>query len=93
MTVLGVSGDSIESHHRFREKHGLTFDLLSDADGDTCERYGVWKEKKMYGKTHMGIERTTFVIGPDARVEHVFPKVRVDGHVDAVLAAIGEPAS
>ena len=93
MTVLGVSKDTIESHHRFREQQGLTFDLLSDADGDTCERYGVWKEKKLYGKTHMGIERTTFVIDADGRVAEVFPKVRVDGHVDAVLEAVGASPS
>lgn len=88
--IFGISKDSLESHDRFREKEGLTFELLSDADSDVSERYGVWKEKKMYGKTRMGIERTTFVIGPDGRIARVFPKVRVDGHAEEVLAAVRE---
>ncbi|MFN2383818.1 MAG: peroxiredoxin [Gemmatimonadota bacterium] len=82
--VLGISRDSVESHHAFRAKEGLTFPLLSDADGDVCERYGVWK-KKMTG---MGIERTTFVIGPDGRIARVFPRVKVEGHDREVLAAV-----
>lgn len=86
--IFGVSKDSLESHHRFREKEGLTFDLLSDEASDTCERYGVWKEKSMYGRKHMGIERTTFVIDRDGRIAEVFPKVKVDGHADEVLAAV-----
>ncbi|HWC06519.1 MAG TPA: thioredoxin-dependent thiol peroxidase, partial [Gemmatimonadota bacterium] len=83
--ILGISRDSLESHAQFREKEGLTYDLLSDVDGDVTERYGVWKEKNMYGKKQMGIERTTFVIGPDGRVAKVFPKVKVEGHADEVL--------
>ena len=89
--ILGISKDSVESHEKFREKEGLTFPLLSDAGGDVSERYGVWKEKSMYGRKHMGIERTTFVIGEDGRIAKVFPKVKVDGHaeeVGAVLASI-----
>lgn len=86
--IFGISRDSLDSHARFREKEGLTFDLLSDADGAVTERYGVWKEKTMYGKSHMGIERTTFVIGPDGRIARVFPKVKVDGHADEVLEAV-----
>ncbi|HUF90640.1 MAG TPA: thioredoxin-dependent thiol peroxidase [Gemmatimonadota bacterium] len=86
--ILGISKDSLESHHRFRQKEGLTFDLLSDEDGDVCERYGVWKEKSMYGKTHMGIERTTFVIDENGRIARVFPKVKVQGHADEVLEAV-----
>lgn len=86
--IFGVSKDSLASHHKFREKEGLTFDLLSDADSDVCERYGVWKEKSMYGRTHMGIERTTFVIDGAGRVAKVFPKVKVDGHADEVLEAV-----
>jgi peroxiredoxin Q/BCP len=86
--ILGVSKDSLASHHRFREKEGLTFDLLSDEGSDVCERYGVWKEKSMYGRTHMGIERTTFVIDTGGRIAKVFPKVKVDGHADEVLEAV-----
>ena len=86
--ILGVSKDSLASHHKFREKEGLTFDLLSDEDSDVCERYGVWKEKSMYGRTHMGIERTTFVIDGGGRIAKVFPKVKVDGHADEVLEAV-----
>jgi peroxiredoxin Q/BCP len=88
--IYGISKDSLSSHAKFREKEGLTFDLLSDADSDVAERYGVWKEKKMYGKSHMGIERTTFVIDPGGRVARVFPKVRVDGHAEEVLKAVQE---
>lgn len=86
--VLGVSRDSVESHRKFREKEGLTFPLLSDVDGKVCERYGVWKEKTMVGKTHMGIERTTFVIDENGRIAKLFPKVRVEGHDREVLAAL-----
>lgn len=87
--VYGISKDSLESHAKFRAKEGLSFHLLSDADDDVCERYGVWKEKKMYGRTSMGIERTTFVVDPDGRIARVFPKVRVDGHAEEVLQAVG----
>ncbi len=86
--ILGVSKDSVASHHRFRQKEGLTFHLLSDEESDVSERYGVWKEKSMYGKTHMGIERTTFVIDENGRVAKVFPKVKVQGHADEVLEAV-----
>jgi peroxiredoxin Q/BCP len=86
--IFGISRDSLDSHARFRQKEGLTFDLLSDDDGDVSELYGVWKEKKTYGKAHMGIERTTFVIGPDGRIVRVFPKVKVEGHADEVLGAV-----
>jgi peroxiredoxin Q/BCP len=86
--IFGISRDSLDSHAQFREKEGLTYDLLSDVDGDVTERYGVWKEKNMYGKKQMGIERTTFVIGPDGRVAKVFPKVKVEGHADEVLEAV-----
>ncbi len=88
--IYGISKDSLSSHAEFREKEGLTFDLLSDADSDVSERYGVWKERKMYGKSNMGIERTTFVIDPEGRVARVFPKVKVDGHAEEVLAAVQE---
>jgi peroxiredoxin Q/BCP len=86
--ILGVSKDSVASHHRFREKEGLSFHLLSDEDSDVSERYGVWQEKSMYGRTHMGIERTTFVIDENGRIARVFPKVKVQGHADEVLEAV-----
>lgn len=86
--VLGVSKDSLKSHAGFRKKHELNFPLLSDAESDVCEKYGVWKEKSMYGKTYMGIERTTFVIDGEGKIARIFPKVTVDGHSDEVLAAL-----
>ena len=86
--ILGVSRDSVASHARFRQKYELPFTLLSDPDGTVCEAWGVWKEKSMYGKKYMGIERTTFVIDEKGRVEKVFPKVKVEGHCDEVLKAI-----
>ena len=92
-TILGVSKDTIASHEKFRAKEGLSFDLLSDADGDVCERYGVWKKKKMYGKEHYGIERSTFVIDPDGRLAAIFRKVKVDGHDEEVLSRVREVAA
>ena len=86
--VLGVSKDSIESHCRFRDKHGLDFPLLSDRDGSVVSAYGAWGEKNLYGKKSMGIIRSTVVVAPDGTVKKVFPKVKVDGHVAEVLAAI-----
>ncbi|WP_019955259.1 thioredoxin-dependent thiol peroxidase [Yoonia vestfoldensis] len=86
--VLGVSKDSVKKHDKFIAKHDLKIALLSDEDGDVCERYGVWVEKSMYGKTYMGIERATFLIGPDGKIAQVWPKVKVPGHVDEVLAAV-----
>ena len=86
--VLGVSKDTVTKHGKFREKYKLGVPLLSDAESDLCERYGVWVEKKMYGKTHMGIERATFLIGPDGKIARIWRKVKVPGHVDAVLGAI-----
>lgn len=86
--VLGVSKDSIKKHEKFRDKHNLSVALLSDEDGDVCERYGVWVEKSMYGKTYMGIERSTFLIAPDGTLSHIWRKVKVPGHVDAVLDAV-----
>ena len=86
--MLGVSRDPIDRQAKFREKEGLGYPLLSDADSDVCERYGVWKEKSMYGNTFMGIERTTFVIDAEGRIARIFPKVRVKGHADEVLEAV-----
>ena len=87
VTVLGVSKDSVAKHEKFRDKHALGIALLSDAENDLCERYGVWVEKQMYGKTHMGIERATFLIDADRAISRVWRKVKVAGHVDEVLAA------
>ena len=86
--ILGVSPDSVESHIAFRDKFSLPFPLLADPDHEVAERYGVWKLRNRYGKTYMGIERTTIVIGKDGRIKQVFPNVTVDGHVDEVLAAL-----
>ncbi|MGC8639957.1 MAG: thioredoxin-dependent thiol peroxidase [Isosphaeraceae bacterium] len=86
--IVGVSPDSVESHVKFIGKHGLPFTLLADTDKKLAEAYGVWKEKSMYGKKYMGVERTTFVIDGKGVVRHIFPKVKVDGHSAAVLEAI-----
>ena len=86
--VLGISKDSIASHEKFAAKQDLNFALLSDPEGKVLEKYGAWGEKKMYGRTFMGIIRSTVVVGPDGKVVEHFPKVRVKGHVDKVIAAI-----
>lgn len=86
--VIGVSKDSVKSHDKFRDKHDLGIILASDADGDVCERYGVWEEKSMYGKTYMGIVRSTFLIGSDGTVLKAWHKVKVPGHVDEVLKTV-----
>ncbi len=85
--VLGISKDSVKKHDKFRDKYELGIPLLSDEDGDVCERYGVWVEKKMYGKTYMGIERATFLIGADGKIARIWRKVKVAGHVEEVLGA------
>jgi thioredoxin-dependent peroxiredoxin len=84
--VLGISKDSVERHDKFKEKHELEFPLLSDVDGKVCEAYGVWKEKSLYGRKFMGIERTTILIDEKGKVFKIFPKVKVKGHSEAVLA-------
>lgn len=86
--ILGVSTDSVESHKKFKEKYHLNFQLLSDADKKVVNAYGVWKEKAMYGKKYMGIERTTFVMDENGKIKKVFPKVKVEGHYDEVLAEL-----
>jgi peroxiredoxin Q/BCP len=86
--VIGVSKDSCQSHTKFAQKEGLSFMLLSDEKSDLCERYGVWKQKSMYGKTFMGIERSTYLVSPEGQVVGHWPKVKVDGHAAAVLAAL-----
>lgn len=86
--VFGISKDSVTKHGKFTTKHNLTVPLLSDEHGTTCEHYGVWKEKNMYGKTYFGIERTTVLIDAAGRVAQVWPKVKVPGHAEAVLEAV-----
>jgi len=86
--VLGVSKDSVASHQKFKTKYGLNFPLLADVEGALCQAYGVWQEKKNYGKTYMGIVRSTFVIDQSGRIVKAFSNVKVDGHVDAVLSAL-----
>ena len=86
--ILGVSRDTEVTHTKFKEKCGLGFALLADVDGTIVRDYGVWQEKTLYGKKSLGIVRTTFVIKPDGVVKHVFSKVKVAGHVDAVLAMV-----
>ena len=86
--VYGVSKDSLDSHAKFRAKHDLNFVLLSDPDLVVHEKYGAWGEKNMYGKIVQGCIRSTFLIGPDGKLANVWTKVRVKGHVDAVLTAL-----
>lgn len=88
--VLGVSKDSVAKHDKFKAKYGLNFPLASDEDGDVCERYGVWKEKSMYGKKYMGIERTTFLIDGNGIIRHIWHKVKVADHIDDVLQVLKE---
>ncbi len=88
--VFGVSADSVESHKKFKDKFELNFPLLADTDKKVVEDYGTWKEKSMYGKKYMGIERTTFIIDGQGKISHIFPKVKVDEHYDEVLEALEE---
>lgn len=88
--VVGVSKDSTASHCKFRDKYALEFPLLSDPDTAVIQKYGAWGEKNMYGKKSMGIVRTTVIVGADGKVKKVWRRVKVDGHVDAVLAALAE---
>lgn len=83
--IYGVSFDSAERHNKFRTKYGLSFDLLIDEDKTLAKTYGVYKEKKLYGKVSMGIERTTFVIDEKGKIAKIYPKVKVDGHIAEVL--------
>ena len=86
--VLGVSKDTIAKHCKFRDKHGLTFPLLSDVDGKVIAAYGAWGEKIMYGQKKLGIIRSTVIIGGDGKVKKLFPKVKVAGHAEEVLASL-----
>ncbi|MFH1738802.1 MAG: thioredoxin-dependent thiol peroxidase [bacterium] len=88
--VLGISRDSVESHRKFVEKFGLPFLLLSDEEETVCRKYDVIREKNMYGRKVEGIERSTFIISRDGKIKKIFRKVKVDGHVQQVLAALDE---
>ncbi len=87
-TIIGVSKDSVAKHDKFVAKHDLGIPLVSDENGDVCERYGTWVEKSMYGKKYMGIERATFLIKGDGTIAEIWRKVKVPGHADAVLEAV-----
>jgi peroxiredoxin Q/BCP len=87
--ILGVSPDDVASHGEFRDKYSLNFPLLADTDHQVAEIYGAWREKNMYGKKSMGIQRSTFLIGPDGTVRKLWKKVSVDGHDEDVLTALG----
>ena len=88
--VWGVSPDGAASHRRFREKFDLPFTLLSDVDKEVSTQYGAWREKTNYGKTYMGIGRSTYLIGPDLRIARAWPTVKADGHAEKVLEALAE---
>jgi peroxiredoxin Q/BCP len=90
VVVLGVSTDGLESHRHFTDKHHLPFTLLADEDAAVSKMYGVYKQKNLYGKKYMGIERTTFVIDRTGRVAQIYPKVKVDGHILNLLEFVGE---
>ncbi|MBK7378228.1 MAG: thioredoxin-dependent thiol peroxidase [Ignavibacteriales bacterium] len=86
--ILGVSPDSIASHKKFQQKYSLPFTLLSDESKEVVEKYGVWKEKSMYGRKYMGVERTTIIIDKKGVVRKIYPKVKVAGHNEEVLTAL-----
>ena len=86
--ILGISPDTVTAQAKFKKKYDLPFTLLADSDHAVAERYGVWKEKMNYGRKYMGVERTTFLIGPDGRVTRVFEKVNAKGHAAEVAAAL-----
>jgi len=87
-SVIGISPDTAAKHDKFIKKHDLSIILAADEDTQVANSYGVWKEKSMYGKTYMGIERSTFLIGPDGRIARIWPKVKVDGHAEDVLESV-----
>ncbi|MCK4177681.1 thioredoxin-dependent thiol peroxidase [Aciditerrimonas ferrireducens] len=90
VTVLGISPDGAERHQRFRAKHGLRFPLLTDADHQVMAAYGAYGEKTLYGRTTLGVIRSTFVVGPEGTVERAWYNVRANGHAEKVLAALAE---
>ncbi|TDK36634.1 thioredoxin-dependent thiol peroxidase [Rhizobium deserti] len=86
--VIGVSPDTVAKHDKFAKKHDLGLILVSDEDTALANRYGVWKEKSMYGRSYMGVERTTFLIGADGRIARIWPKVKVERHAEDVLESV-----
>lgn len=88
--VIGVSPDSAKKHDKFKTKHGLTLDLAADEERKVIDAYNLWVEKQMYGRSYMGVERATFLIGRDGRIAAIWRKVRVKGHAEAVLQAVRE---
>jgi peroxiredoxin Q/BCP len=86
--ILGISADPPQKQKKFQEKYDLPYTLLADTEKKVCNAYGVMKEKNMYGKKVMGIARTTFLIGPDGKIRHIFEKVKPEGHAEEVLAVI-----
>ncbi len=86
--ILGISKDSIKSHQNFKEKYSLPFTLLSDENVEILEKYGVWKEKSMYGRKYMGVERSTFVIDENGKIKKIFRNVKVKGHIEELLNSI-----
>ena len=86
--AIGASADSVDLQAKFRDKYRLNMQLLADTGKRLAAEYGVYKEKSLYGKLGMGIERTTFIIGKDGRIKKVFPRVKVDGHIEEVLEAL-----
>ncbi len=88
--VLGISPDDVKSKAKFAGKYKLNFPVLADEGAAVCSKYGVWQEKSMYGRTYMGVVRTTYLIAPSGKVAHRFDQVKVKGHADAVLAALDE---
>jgi len=86
--ILGVSKDSVASHEKFKKKYALPFSLLADLEGEVCAAYGVWKERSLYGRKYMGIERTTFVINLQGKIAAIFPKVKVPNHAFTVLESL-----
>ncbi len=85
---MGVSPDGLESHRKFKKKHGLPYNLLVDEGHRLADAFGIWKEKSLYGLKYMGVERTTVIIGRDGRIARIFSKVKIPGHVQAVEEAV-----
>ena len=86
--IIGVSKDSVKKHDKFKEKYALNFPLASDENGTTCEDYGVWVQKSMYGRKYMGIERTTFLIDEDGKIKRIWNKVKIEGHAQELMEAL-----
>lgn len=90
VVLLGVSPDNVKSHRKFADKESLNFPLLADPEKEIANKYQVWVEKSMYGRKYMGVERTTFIIDKRGKIKHIFPKVKVNGHVQEVLDALAD---